>query len=109
MRLKYVIMCEEGHDEIMEAVNELAEKFDRFVDQYNIDMHGDKDINGGKIGIVGHIREIRKYNRENPSLIWVAKNKPLVIIALIGLMSAIYIRESRDFIITNLLLLLGLF
>jgi hypothetical protein len=63
-------------DEIKVNTQKLTETISDFVVQYEVDMRGDKDMTDGNRGVIGEIREIKKYQQENPSLIWLIKHKP---------------------------------
>ena len=61
-----------------------------FVEQYEMDMRGNKKLNGGARGVIGNIRELKdtvakiiEEGKENPSLIWLLKNKPAKTVGVI--------------------------
>lgn len=59
------------------------EKFDAFAEQYELDMRGDKNLENGNKGIIGEIREIKKYHKEYPSLLWLFAHKPIPTISAV--------------------------
>lgn len=66
-----------------DTIQRIEEKLDDFIKTYEIDMRGDKTVNGGKKGLVEHMREVKKYIEENPSLVWLLRNKTFPTIAII--------------------------
>lgn len=73
-------MC---NSEIESKLDGLNEKVCEFLDQYELDMRGDKNPSDGKRGIVGTIRDITRYQREYPSIPYLLKTKPLKTIGVI--------------------------
>ena len=71
-----------------DELRELTEKFEKFLQQYETDMRGDKSLNGGKQGIVGFVREIKKTQDDYPSLTWLFAHKP---VPTVGAVLFIYI------------------
>jgi len=61
----------------------LEEKLDEFIIQYELDMRGDKDLTNGNQGIIGIIRDLKKFNKEYPSLTWVWKEHPLNVLGAV--------------------------
>ncbi len=62
---------------------EVREILTDFIKQYEIDMRGDKDVSNGNKGVIGEIRDIKRYHRECPSLIFLLKTKPIQTIGAI--------------------------
>lgn len=67
-----------------EELGKLTGKLDKFIDQYECDMRGDKKLGNGEKGIVNEIREIKDYHREYPSLMWLLKHRTARTILTIG-------------------------
>jgi hypothetical protein len=63
-----------GNGDILKQLNKLQTEVEKFVTQYELDMRGDKQINGQK-GIVNEIREIKKFHVDYPSILWLLKHK----------------------------------
>lgn len=58
-------------------IEHLEDKFDDFLEKYDLDMHGDANSdNGGRRGMVAGIRETRRYQKMYPSLLWLLAHKP---------------------------------
>lgn len=71
-------------------IDKLEGKLTKFISQYECDMRGDKKINGQK-GIVNELRDIKKYHKENPSILWLLKNKTLpTILSIFGVGLLLY-------------------
>ena len=68
---------EQNHDreKMRLDLQNLQRRVGEFVDQYEVDMRGDKDLTNGNRGLVGEVREIKKYISENPSITWLMKNR----------------------------------
>ncbi len=47
----------------------LSGRFNKFVDQYELDMRGDKSLGNGQPGIIGAIRQIQKRDKDQDLLI----------------------------------------
>ncbi len=92
--------------EIGDKLDGLIDSFNDFQKQYDLDMRGDKSMNGGHKGVVGEIRDIKRTLRECPSLLWLMKHQTgktfAVIMVVLMILSAIYIKESRDWILAFL-------
>lgn len=58
-------------------IAEIMEKLDTFIDQYEQDMRGDNQINGGNIGMVNCVRKIKEIQERYPSLTWLLAHKPI--------------------------------
>jgi hypothetical protein len=58
-------------------IDALSEKLKSFVDQYEIDMRGDKRLDNGNCGVIGEIREIKQILTDYPSLLWLMAHQPL--------------------------------
>lgn len=66
--------------------DELRKIMEDFFHQYNLDMRGDTNSdNGGRRGIVDNLREVRKYQKDYPSLKWLLFHKTSSTIAAIVL------------------------
>jgi hypothetical protein len=71
-------------------IDTLEAKLTKFINQYECDMRGDKKINGQK-GIVNELRDIKKYHKDYPSILWLLKNKTgTTILTISGLGLLIY-------------------
>lgn len=93
------------NEEIIQKMETQHKEFTSFVDKYEVDMRGDAKVNGNR-GLVGEVREIKRYIRDNPSLVWLAKNKPIKTVAWIVVtflvLSALYIYEVRTAVLAVL-------
>ena len=63
--------------------DELLQQFEAFVAQYELDMRGDKKINGGNIGVINTIRKMRETQEKYPSLTWLLAHRPVPTLASI--------------------------
>jgi len=76
------------------ALKSIEGKMDKFIEQYEIDMRGDKDLENGNRGVIGEIREIKKYIRDYPSLAYLFARKPFqtigAIIAVFVILTTLY-------------------
>lgn len=63
-------------DNLEKKFSNFEGRISKFIEQYELDMRGNKDINGKK-GIVNEIREIKKHIKDNPSILWLLKNRTL--------------------------------
>ena len=59
------------------------EKIDLFIQQYELDMRGDKDLSNGNRGVIGELREIKKTLKEHPSLTWLIAHRPVPTFAIV--------------------------
>jgi len=57
-------------------IGELIERFDKFVEQYELDMRGDKNVSNGHSGLVGEIRKLKDVHTRYPSITWLLAHKP---------------------------------
>jgi len=60
-----------------DKIEALVTKFDNFIQQYELDMRGDKHLDNGNKGVIGEIRAIKTYQKDYPSLIWLLKKYPI--------------------------------
>ncbi len=67
---------------IDEKLDKLFKELNGFKKQYEVDMRGDKTINGN-IGIIGEIRALKKLSGEYPSLTWLITHRPKTTIGAI--------------------------
>lgn len=65
----------------MDRIEELIDKFDQFVENYERDMRGDNKINGDS-GIVGEVRKLKEMMQRYPSLTWMFAHKPFYTLAV---------------------------
>lgn len=71
------------YSQLKKELADLDAKLDKFLQQYELDMRGDKDIEeGGRAGLIGAIREVRKYIKEYPSLTYLLSKKPFSTVAV---------------------------
>lgn len=85
-------------DRLEENSIDLKETVTKFIEQYEFDMRGNKKINGEK-GIVNEIRTFKKYIQENPSILWLLKNKTVrTILVISGIGLSIYFIGTLLFI-----------
>lgn len=63
-----------GSDEITKKLDELAEAFEKFQVQYNLDMRGDTTIDGNR-GMVNEVRETKKILTDYPSITWLLTHR----------------------------------
>ena len=76
----------------MSDPKELEAKFDKFLEQYEKDMRGDKTVNGGTKGVVDHVRDFNDYITENPSMTWLLRHKTIkTVLAVVGVISLVNI------------------
>ena len=77
-----------------ERLDELIDKFEKFCEQYESDMRGDKKLNNGDLGVINEIRQIKELLRKYPSLTWLLVHRTLptlaVIVGVYVFLSAIY-------------------
>lgn len=75
----------------------VLDTLNKFMETYETDMRGDKSTSAdASSGLVGEIREIKKYVRDYPSITWLFAHKPIattgtiigVFILLMGLYTA---------------------
>jgi len=71
-----------NQDQQTTTIEELREMMEQFIGQYELDMRGDKKINGGSIGVIGNIRKIKETQDKYPSLTWLLANRLLPTIAI---------------------------
>lgn len=66
-------------------IQELREILDEFIKTYEADMRGDNDLNGGRLGIIGNIRNVKRLQKDYPTLLWllVHKTVPTVVTIII--------------------------
>jgi len=64
-------------DDVRNDIETLSIKIDAFIDQYEIDMRGDKKVDNGSGGVVGTIRELKETFRDYPSLTYLLAKKPI--------------------------------
>lgn len=69
--------------ELKKEIQELKAKLEEFVEQYESDMRGDTKLDNGNSGLIGAIREMRKYIKEYPSLLYLLFKKPVPTIAVL--------------------------
>ena len=65
-----------------DPIQELQEAFDKFVEQYELDMRGDKKVNGGSVGVINTIRKVKEEQDRYPSLTWLMAHKPFQTLAV---------------------------
>lgn len=65
-------------------------KFDKFVEQYEQDMRGDKNLDNGNLGVIGNIRKVKDTQQKHaedhkkyPSLTYLILTKPFQTISAI--------------------------
>jgi len=63
-------------------MEDLEQKLDKFIEQYEIDMRGDKELNGNR-GIIGNLRHMKKIQTDYPSLTWLFAHRPFPTITTI--------------------------
>ena len=76
----------EGKDIDMVSKKEFREytdKFDKFLEQYELDMRGNKDLSNGNRGVIGELRSLKETQDDYPSLTWLLAHKPLPTLAII--------------------------
>jgi hypothetical protein len=56
-----------------DAIVALTNRFDEFMDQYETDMRGDKELDSANIGLLNEIRELKKF----PSFLNLLVRKPV--------------------------------
>jgi hypothetical protein len=96
-------MCELTKEELQrlkdctkdnEAIRKLAQDSNsiltKFIEQYESDMRGDKNLGNGNRGVIGEIREIKQYQAEYPSLLWLFAHKPTKTIGAILLILIVF-------------------
>lgn len=92
-----------GNTDLEGKLDTIDTKLDRFITQYELDMRGDMDSSDGKRGIIGEIRLMKQYQKENPSIIWLLKNYPLktigTILALFLLLMTLYQFGMMEFLL----------
>jgi len=65
---------------IMDSCNieSLEKKIDDFIEKYEYDMRGDMNsANGGRHGLISNLREVRRYQKDYPSLDWKLAHEPV--------------------------------
>jgi actin-like ATPase involved in cell morphogenesis len=71
-------ISEDLHDD---RLDKLIEKVEKFIDQYESDMRGDKSLNNGNGGVIGELRKLKDTVQKYPSLTWLFAHRPLPTIA----------------------------
>jgi hypothetical protein len=80
----------------MADIDELYTEFQEFREQYDKDMRGDMEVTGDK-GLVNTVRDIKKCQEENPSLLFLLRHKTA---STVGAITAVlYIFYSIYFVI----------
>lgn len=72
--IEQIKQCVDQNKAIRDTVEHSNEKLVSFIDQYELDMRGDKDLGNGNRGVIGEIRDIKKYQKDYPSLTWLIKH-----------------------------------
>ena len=70
------------NEQVLTALKELKGNVEKFTEQYELDMRGDKDLSNGNKGMVGEIREIKKYIHDFPSLTYLFYKYPLRVVGV---------------------------
>jgi hypothetical protein len=69
--------CVAHNKNIQNTVESSNKRLIGFIEQYELDMRGDKDLGNGNRGVIGEIRYIKHYQKEYPSLTWLLKHHPI--------------------------------
>lgn len=91
----------------MTTNQQVLDALEKFRETYETDMRGDKSTGAdASIGLVGEIRDIKKYIHDFPSLTWLFAHKPLqtagtiigIFVLLMGLYTAGLLKLATNII-----------
>lgn len=75
-------------------LDELIKTVDSFIEQYELDMRGDKNLGNGNRGVIGEIRKIKDYVEKYPSLLFLFATRPFkttgAVIGIFVLLMSLY-------------------
>lgn len=78
-----------SNTQISKQLDEVEQKLNQFVTQYDHDMRGDARVNGGSKGLVNTLREIKQCQEDYPSLTWLLSHRTAKTITTMVLVYAI--------------------
>jgi hypothetical protein len=78
-----------SNTQISNQLDELEQKLNQFISQYDQDMRGDAQLNGGKKGVINTIREIKQCQEDYPSLTWMLSHRTAKTITTLVIVYAI--------------------
>ena len=69
--------------ENLEKLDAIEEKLDSFIETYETDMRGDKDLTNGNRGVIGEIRFIKDVLQKYPSIAFSMSKSPFKTVGII--------------------------
>jgi hypothetical protein len=69
--------------ENLEKLDAIQDKLDSFIETYETDMRGDKDLTNGNKGVIGEIRFIKDVLQKYPSIAFAMSKSPFKTLGII--------------------------